>query len=62
MKKVLHSPCIKLCRIDPQSGFCAGCYRTIEEIARWSRLDDAGKSEIYRELEKRKQTDSNLAS
>ena len=30
-----QSPCIKLCVTHPESGLCMGCYRTLEEIARW---------------------------
>ncbi|MEO1552039.1 MAG: DUF1289 domain-containing protein [Pseudomonadota bacterium] len=32
------SPCIKVCVLHPDSKLCLGCYRTGEEIARWSRL------------------------
>ncbi|HEU4604038.1 MAG TPA: DUF1289 domain-containing protein [Steroidobacteraceae bacterium] len=31
------SPCIRVCRLDAQN-VCAGCGRTLDEIARWSRL------------------------
>lgn len=30
------SPCIQLCKIDVTSGWCVGCYRTLEEISHWS--------------------------
>jgi predicted Fe-S protein YdhL (DUF1289 family) len=29
------SPCIGVCIIDPATGFCRGCARTIREIAGW---------------------------
>lgn len=29
------SPCISVCQIDNQTGFCIGCYRTIDEIRDW---------------------------
>ena len=29
------SPCIKLCTLDPATGFCLGCGRTGSEIAGW---------------------------
>jgi predicted Fe-S protein YdhL (DUF1289 family) len=47
------SPCISICRMDPSSGFCEGCLRTIDEIAAWSRMDDAGKRGIWRAIELR---------
>ena len=47
------SPCINICRIDPASGLCAGCHRTLDEIAAWSRLDDAGKRVVWAQLAQR---------
>ena len=44
------SPCINVCRIDPGSGLCTGCRRTLDEIAAWSRLDDAGKRIVWAQL------------
>ena len=29
------SPCIKLCTIDPATGLCAGCGRSLREIGAW---------------------------
>ncbi|MFV0473159.1 MAG: DUF1289 domain-containing protein [Pikeienuella sp.] len=34
----IESPCVKICLIDPQSGFCIGCHRTGAEIGAWSRM------------------------
>jgi len=39
--------------MDPASGFCEGCLRTIEEIAAWSRMDDATKRSVWRAIELR---------
>jgi predicted Fe-S protein YdhL (DUF1289 family) len=41
------SPCIGVCIIDPASGFCLGCARTIPEIAGWL---DCSAEEKYRIL------------
>jgi predicted Fe-S protein YdhL (DUF1289 family) len=35
------TPCIKVCLLDPHSGLCTGCGRTLEEIARWSDITEA---------------------
>lgn len=35
------SPCINVCRMDAQGKLCLGCQRTLEEIAGWSRFDNA---------------------
>lgn len=32
------SPCIKLCLMHPDTGFCIGCKRTLDEISHWSEL------------------------
>ena len=47
------SPCISICRMVPATGFCEGCLRTIDEIAAWSRMDDARKRSVWRAIELR---------
>lgn len=47
------SPCISICRMDPASGFCEGCLRTLDEIAAWSGMDDATKRSVWRAIELR---------
>ncbi|MEP6792615.1 MAG: DUF1289 domain-containing protein [Ramlibacter sp.] len=49
----MPSPCISVCRMEEASGLCGGCFRTLEEIAGWSRMDDAGKREIWARIEQR---------
>ena len=53
MARDLPSPCISICRMDPATGFCEGCLRTLSEIAAWSRMDDAGKRSVWRAIELR---------
>ncbi len=48
------SPCVSVCRIDPSTGWCEGCGRTIEEIAHWSVLDDEDKRAIWSDLARRR--------
>jgi predicted Fe-S protein YdhL (DUF1289 family) len=50
-----HSPCINVCNIGP-NGWCRGCYRTLEEIAGWIRLDAAGQWAVLRACERRRGT------
>jgi predicted Fe-S protein YdhL (DUF1289 family) len=40
------SPCIGVCIIDPASGFCHGCARTIPEIAGWLEFSPEDKRRI----------------
>lgn len=34
----IESPCIQICVIHPEERICIGCYRTGDEIARWSKM------------------------
>ena len=36
------------------AGVCIGCFRTLDEIAEWSRLDDAGKRAVLAALPARR--------
>ena len=40
------SPCNSVCTIDPQTGCCAGCGRTLDQIARWSVMSDDEKRAV----------------
>lgn len=50
----LRSPCISVCRIDEATGYCAGCWRTIEEIAGWGMMNDERKMGVWQELRRRR--------
>ncbi len=47
---MIESPCIKTCTLDPRSGLCLGCGRTIDEIARWAAMTAAERARIMGEL------------
>ena len=47
------SPCINVCRMNPATGWCDGCLRTIDEIAGWSSLDDDAKRAVWDAIETR---------
>ena len=44
------SPCINVCRIDAATSRCLGCRRTLDEIAAWSRMDDAARRAVWAQL------------
>ena len=48
------SPCINVCQIDPRTGFCMGCKRTIDEIADWLEMTNEEKQQVLDRLEQRK--------
>ncbi len=54
-----ESPCVAVCLIDPKTGLCLGCGRTLPEIARWSRLASAERRAIMSGLAQR-MTDAGL--
>ncbi|NIC41682.1 DUF1289 domain-containing protein [Aquabacterium sp. A08] len=39
--------------MSPTSGWCEGCWRSIDEIRAWSKSDDAGKLAIWADVEAR---------
>ena len=48
------SPCTKVCTIDPRSGLCLGCARTLDEIARWTSFNETERDRIMTELPQRR--------
>ncbi len=54
-----QSPCIQVCQVNEQTGFCAGCLRSREEIARWLRYSDDEREAILGKLGKRRADASN---
>ena len=43
------SPCIGICRLDGR-GYCIGCVRTGDEIARWRGMSDSERLRVMREV------------
>ena len=52
---MIVSPCISICKIDPSTGYCYGCARTIEERKIWKIKDttDDWKKENLINIKKR---------
>jgi len=42
------SPCVSVCRMDARTQLCEGCFRTLDEIAAWSRMEDEDKREVWK--------------
>lgn len=51
---MIETPCVKICTVDARQGFCLGCGRTIDEIARWARMSAAERGRIVNELPERR--------
>ena len=50
----MESPCINICVLDPDRGLCRGCYRSLDEIARWGMFSAAERTRIMETLEARR--------
>ena len=49
----IETPCEKICIVDPPSGLCRGCGRSLAEIERWTAYSDAERTRIMAELPQR---------
>jgi uncharacterized protein len=48
------TPCINVCVIDAATGLCAGCARSLSEIAGWAAMTDFERQRIMRDLPARR--------
>jgi len=55
-KSLIPSPCISVCTVDEESGYCMGCNRTFDEIAQWDSYSDERKQTVIDELNARDNT------
>jgi predicted Fe-S protein YdhL (DUF1289 family) len=53
-KDEVASPCTSVCEMDARSGYCRGCFRTLDEIAAWGVLDVEGKKAVLASLPERR--------
>jgi predicted Fe-S protein YdhL (DUF1289 family) len=44
------SPCINVCKMNPDTGLCEGCLRTLAEIAAWSAMTAEEKRAVLAQL------------
>jgi predicted Fe-S protein YdhL (DUF1289 family) len=49
----LTSPCVGVCQINAKTKYCLGCWRTLREVAHWSRYDDDEKRALLTALRER---------
>ncbi len=47
------SPCIGVCTMNDTTGFCQGCYRTVEEIREWWNMTDQEREKVMGVLDQR---------
>ncbi len=46
----IKTPCIKVCAVDGETGFCLGCGRTLAEIGQWAAMGAAARDEVLAAL------------
>ena len=49
------TPCVRICKLDEEAGVCAGCYRTPDEIEKWSEYTNEQKRQLMVAIDIRKE-------
>jgi hypothetical protein len=49
-----RSPCDGNCVLDPATGWCEGCWRTIREIAGWTKYSPERRREVLEAVRRRR--------
>mgnify|MGYP003503710185 CR=1 FL=1 len=44
---------VSVCRMEADSGLCGGCWRNLDEIARWSAMTEADKRAVWTRIGQR---------
>ena len=52
----IKSPCVKICVVDPATGWCEGCFRTLQEIGGWMRYSPEERDRITAVLRERRRS------
>jgi uncharacterized protein len=50
----ISTPCIRSCILDPATGLCEGCGRTLDEVAQWLQMSETERKRIMGELASRR--------
>jgi predicted Fe-S protein YdhL (DUF1289 family) len=48
------SPCVQICTLDPATGLCCGCLRSIQEITDWVEMTADEKRATLARIELRR--------
>jgi predicted Fe-S protein YdhL (DUF1289 family) len=49
----IETPCVKICVVDPETGFCIGCGRTRGEIGGWLGMSADQRRTVMADLPER---------
>ncbi len=50
----IATPCVQVCIVDGTSGLCLGCFRTLGEVAGWSKLSANDRETVMADLPHRR--------
>jgi len=53
IKPEVETPCVNICRMDDQNHYCIGCWRTLDEIQRWTTMSDTERAAVMAQLDSR---------
>ncbi len=53
-REEVQSPCVKVCVLHPETGYCLGCLRTLEEISLWTKMAPETRTAIMAALPARR--------
>jgi len=49
----METPCVNVCVIETDTGLCAGCGRSLDEISHWATMTDTERRRIMLRLSER---------
>jgi uncharacterized protein len=52
----IETPCVKICVVEPETGFCIGCGRTRGEIGDWLAMSPSERHRLVLALPERMST------
>lgn len=55
-ERPVASPCVSTCQLNAEN-ICEGCYRSLEEIGAWIKLDNDARMDVLRRCEERRKDD-----
>ncbi|MFZ6849269.1 DUF1289 domain-containing protein [Undibacterium sp. RuRC25W] len=53
LSEPVPSPCVGVCKMDEKAGWCAGCFRTLDELRGWGTASNERKLEIWQQVKHR---------
>lgn len=55
-RQKIKSPCVQICMIDPSTGWCEGCFRSLSEIGGWMRFSPEERDRVLAALPARRKS------